>query len=82
MAKLALKAGGIYASVANSALEFTADGLAVRNGSFRIYNTIDSKEEPIFWADEKGNLHLTGYVNAIGGSFTGSIYAEEGSFSG
>lgn len=82
MAKLALKAGGIYASVANSALEFTADGLTVRNGSFRIYNTIDLKEEPVFWADEKGNLHLTGYINAIGGSFTGSIYAEEGSFSG
>lgn len=36
LAKLALKADGIYASVADSALEFSSSGLVVRNGALSL----------------------------------------------
>jgi hypothetical protein len=38
LAKLSLKANGIYSSIASTALEFTADGLYVRNGGLKIFN--------------------------------------------
>lgn len=79
MAKLALKADGIYASIASAALEFTADGLSVRNGGLTIKNNSDIT---VFGADTDGNLEISGIIHASDGEFTGTITANSGTIGG
>lgn len=79
MAKLALKADGIYGSIASTALEFTSNGLTVRNGGFKILN---KKSDEVLKADTEGNLIITGEIYATNGKFTGEVQATSGSFNG
>lgn len=79
MAKLSLKAQGIYASINSTALEFTGDGLTVKNGGLKIKN---NNGEEVFGADTNGNLEIHGTIYATNGSFTGEVKATSGSFTG
>ena len=42
----------------------------------------DSSGNNVFYADENGNLNLTGIVHATDGEFTGTVHATDGSFTG
>lgn len=79
LAKLSLKANGIYSSIASTALEFTADGLYVRNGGLKIFN---KNSEQVLKADTEGNLILTGEIYATNGVFNGEVQATSGTFNG
>lgn len=83
MAQFNIEATKINAAVRGSFLEFDETGLSLRltsegqpNQGLKIYRD----EEKIFWADEGGNLHLKGKLEAATGSFTGTIHATEASF--
>ena len=39
-------------------------------------------EDPVFFADDAGNLNLKGIITATGGSFTGVVHATAGEFEG
>lgn len=75
MAKFAVTANTIEAAVSNSKLEFSATGLAIRNGGLSIFDNQDNK---IFYYDNVGqSLYVEGT-----GTFTGTIHATAGSFTG
>lgn len=71
MAKLNLHATGIDASIQSGKLSFNANGLTILNNN-----------EPQFYADLNGNLHLKGSLEAANGTFSGVLEAATGSFSG
>lgn len=79
MAKLSLKADGIYASMQNSQLEFSGDGLTIKNGCFTIVNE-DGKE--LLYANQSGNLALRGNIYAADGEFSGTVKAKQGKIGG
>lgn len=79
MAKFSLEAYGIYQSIQSTALEFTADGLTVRNGKLRVENNIGT---PVIEATTNGNLKITGEIYATSGVFSGILEAASGNFSG
>lgn len=84
MAQFNVEATKINAAVRDSFLEFDETGLSLRlsskggsqNQGLKIYKD----EEKIFWADDGGNLHLKGNLEAATGSFEGTIHATEASF--
>lgn len=84
MAQFNVEATKINAAVRDSFLEFDETGLSLRlsskggsqNQGLKIYKD----EEKIFWADNRGNLHLKGNLEAATGSFEGTIHATEASF--
>ena len=60
MAKLNIGANGINAAIGNSTLRFGADGLQVRNGSFKIFKPYYREEEILNEADfneKRGQLY-------------------------
>lgn len=71
MAKLNLHATNIDASIQSGRLNFSANGLSLYKN-----------EEQVFWADDDGNLHLKGILEAAGGKFTGTLEAAKGDFEG
>lgn len=79
MAKLSVEANKIFSSIASTSLEFSADGLQVRNGGFKIINN-DSVE--VLKADTNGNLIITGEIYATSGRFSGEVQATSGTFNG
>lgn len=80
MAELSLLANGIVASIQNTKLNFSQEGLEIKNGGFKITNLA---EEEVLVADETtGNLSITGTVYATDGTFKGRIEAKEGEFTG
>lgn len=120
MAKLSLNAADITASIQNTNLKFSADGLEVQNGAFSIvdknyyiayiteeeyipgkyyiyqngiyalyngdynsnytYYTLTEKKN--LYADNSGNLVLSGNLDAAGGTFSGTLQGVDGTFSG
>ena len=82
MAKFAVTAGTIEAAIGESKLEFSASGLSVINGGLTIYERDNSGDVPvnrkIFYYDEDAKVL---YVEGSG-TFTGTIHATAGSFSG
>ena len=68
MAQFSVNAGSITAAVQEAGLEFSADGLTVRNGNFSI---IDGNNQKVLSADEAGNLLLSGFIDAKGGTIGG-----------
>lgn len=79
MATFALTAGGINAAVQNTKLIFDINGLTVQNGGLTILNSENSK---VFYADDNGNLNITGIINAQDGVFNGTVNANDGYFNG
>jgi hypothetical protein len=79
MAKLSVEANKIFSSIASTSLEFSANGLQVRNGGLKIINN-DSVE--VFKAKPDGNLIITGEIYATSGYFSGEIQATSGTFNG
>lgn len=79
MAQLSLAANGIYASIASSSLNFSADGLVVKNGGLEIKNNDDVS---VLKATSKGNLVITGEIHATSGTFSGKLESASGTFSG
>ena len=79
MATFALTAGGINAAVQNTKLTFDINGLTVQNGGLTILN---NEDERVFYADDDGNLNITGNIYAQDGVFNGVVNAEDGYFNG
>lgn len=79
MATFALTAGGINAAVQNTKLTFDINGLTVQNGGLTILN---NEDEQVFYADEDGNLNITGNIYAQDGVFNGVVNAKDGYFNG
>jgi hypothetical protein len=79
MANLSISANGIVSAIQETKIEFNANGLTVKNGGISILNKGNKK---VLWADDGGNLHLTGAIEATSGSFKGTIEAESGTFTG
>ena len=79
MATFALTAGGINAAVQNTKLTFDINGLTVQNGGLTILN---NKDERVFYADDNGNLNITGNIYAQDGVFNGVVNAKDGYFNG
>lgn len=57
----------------------TEKGLTLNNGSFSI---VKENSDPVFYADENGNLVFKGTLEGAGGTFSGELKAATGSFSG
>lgn len=79
MAKLSVEANKIFSSIASTSLEFSADGLYVRNGGFKIFN---NDSVAVLKADVNGNLIISGEIYATSGRFSGEVYATSGTFNG
>lgn len=82
MASLNVKADQIVASMQDTKLVFSANGLSILNGNFEILKSRSGKEEDKLLYSENGNLCLKGTVYADSGSFKGHIEATSGYFSG
>lgn len=75
MAKFALTASSINAAIQNTKLEFNIEGLKIIEGGLKIVNLSD---ESLLEYDEDNQV-----LKIIGnGTFTGTIHAEKGSFTG
>ena len=75
MAKFALTASSINAAVQNTKLEFNIEGLKIIEGGLKIVNSSD--ESLLEYNKDNQALKIIG-----GGTFTGTIHAEKGSFTG
>lgn len=75
MAKFALTASSINAAVQNTKLEFNIEGLKIIEGGLKIVNSSD--ESLLEYDKDNQVLKIIG-----GGTFTGTIHAEKGSFTG
>ena len=75
MAKFALTASSINAAVQNTKLEFNIEGLKIIEGGLKIVNSSD--ESLLEYDKDNQVLKIIG-----GGTFTGTINAEKGSFTG
>lgn len=84
MAKFAVTANSIEAAISNTGMIFDVNGLTIKNGGFKIIEdyTPQGSSTPIrktiFYYDELSHeLHVEG-----SGTFTGTINATDGTFSG
>ena len=81
MAKLALNAADIVASIAYTKLVFNAKGLTVKNGGLSILN---SQDREVFYADKEGNLFFSGTLSTSSGNLGGwkiddfGLYSDNG----
>lgn len=78
MAALSIEAGKIVQSIQNSYLTFSATGLTIQNGGFQI---LDEFGNPLLQST-KGNLVVTGTINANDGYFAGELRSRSGYFEG
>lgn len=79
LATFSVHAAGIDAAIASTKLNFDINGLTVTNGGLMIENNAGDE---VFYADDNGNLHITGAITATSGKFTGEINATSGKFTG
>lgn len=81
MAKLALNANNIVASIQETKLTFDTNGLTIKNGGFKIIGS--DGLNPVFYVNEKGDLSFTGELTTSSGSLGGwkineyGLYIEE-----
>ena len=68
MAKLALNADGIVASIVSTKLEFNTDGLTVKNGGIKIEN---NSGNTVFYVNDKGDLSFSGELLTTSGVLGG-----------
>ena len=80
MAKFALNAADITASINETKLKFSEDGLEVYGTGFKMYPN-QTSNSPSLFADEFGNLNIKGNIEALTGSIggwkinTGELYS-------
>ena len=79
MATLQVGAKDIVASIQNSKLAFSAEGLSITNGGFKI---IDNEGKEVLYCDNNGNVVMCGELKAATGTFAGELQAASGSFKG
>lgn len=79
-ARLSIKAGGIYASVANAKLTFDENGLTIKNGGIKVYD--NNNDVALTFDEESRLLTIIGDIRAKSGYFSGELRAATGSFSG
>ena len=78
MLNFSINAGSLNTAIQNTKLHFDAEGLIITNGGFKIYTQNQGNEEPVFYIDP-----YTHQLVMVGnGTFTGTIYAQDGSFNG
>lgn len=93
MAKFAITATKIQSAVNESKMEFSAEGLTIKNSGLKIEREYQDEDENktealLFFDEETGNLFIkgsgnfSGTINATNGSFNGKIIATEGSIDG
>lgn len=82
LAKFTVNAKSITAAIDNAGMMFSSAGLTVRNTGFQIVRENGNDLEPVLSADQDGNLRIIGYIEALGGSFTGEINASFGHIGG
>lgn len=90
MARLSLKANGIYAAIQKAGFNFSANGLTITNGNFAIEytNTSNEKITGLYFNNTNGSLKIAGSLisggtlEGVNGDFTGKITAEEGLIGG
>lgn len=81
MAKLALNANNIVASIQETKLTFDTNGLTIKNGGFKIIGS--DGLNPVFYVNERGDLSFTGELTTSSGSLGGwkineyGLYIEE-----
>lgn len=82
LAKLALNANNIVASMKDTKVVFGEDGLTINNGGFRIFNnTNKNKPELIFNVSDEGNLFLSGEIESSKGKIGNWLINEYGLYS-
>lgn len=79
LAELNVNAANIVAAIQETKLQFSADGLLIQNGGFKIQNNAG---RDVFWADGDGDLTLAGTINADSGYFKGELKGASGDFTG
>lgn len=77
MAKLALNAYDITASIGSNKLIFNENGLSIYEDGLKIYKNTENTVEPVFYANDTGDLVLKGNIEALGGTLGGWIIDEE-----
>ena len=83
MAKLGIYSNGITAAIQNNKLVFNSSGLTIQKGiTFEENGQELTKYEPVFWANDSGDLFLKGNIEATSGYFSGELRAATGNFSG
>lgn len=89
MARFAVTANKIQAAVDQSALTFSAEGLKITNGGFKIVKSENNTETPLLeYSEAQGQLNIvgggtfTGVIEATDGIFRGEVYASSGNFTG
>ena len=78
MAALSVEAGKIVQSIQNSYLTFSSTGLTIQNGGFQILDEYGGS----LLESTRGNLIVTGTINANDGYFAGELRSETGYFKG
>ena len=78
LAKFSVTAAAINAAVRDSRMRFDANGLTLENSAF----VLKKGNDDVLYADTDGNLHLTGYIHASGGEFSGNLSSPTGTIGG
>ena len=89
MAEFNINAAAINASIRDSQMSFTEDGLEIKNGDLKIYQKTAEEEVQVFGFETKqigdqsiSKLTVRGAIYADEGEFTGSIHATDAQFDG
>lgn len=89
MAEFNINAAAINASIRDSEMNFTEDGLEIKNGDLKIYQKTAEEEVQVFGFETKqigdqsvSKLTVRGAIYADEGEFTGSIHATDAQFDG
>lgn len=82
IAKLALNANNIVASMKDTKVVFGENGLTINNGGFRIFNNTDKDNlKLIFNVSDEGNLFLSGEIESSKGRIGNWLINEYGLYS-
>lgn len=82
IASLDIYANGIFSSIQNAGLSFTAEGLTIKNGAFKIVKELDGGTTEDLLYSDNGNLAIKGNIYADQGYFSGELRAATGTFAG
>lgn len=89
MAEFNINAAAINASIRDSQMSFTENGLEIKNGDLKIYQKTAEEEVQVFGFETKqindqsvSKLTVRGAIYADEGEFTGSIHATDAQFDG
>ena len=81
-AQFGLYANRITASIQNSKLNFSSEGLEILNGGISVKKASQLEEEEVLYFSEAGNLTIKGNIYADNGYFNGEINTNKGKIGG